>query len=157
MGHVVLANRDGRLVRTHDIHVEPRTDDGVPYNLIDFLTDPGPGVPPDLFDDYPEEVRADPTRIVDFADLRRKLRSTGIYSSFPLDDGLANESDDLDAVLDGPAARARTAELFGADPGALDKPYDPTLCVARPFHDWWEALGIDQAFMEGAPHKILSG
>jgi hypothetical protein len=155
MEHVVLANRDGQLLRTHDIHVQPRTDDGVPDSFIYLLTDPS--VPSDLLDDYSDEVRADPTKIVDYPELRDELRSDGHFGFFPVDEGLANESDDLDAVLDGPMARARTTALFGVEPGALDKPYDPTLCFTRPFHDWWEALRIDQSFMDGAPHKVLAG
>jgi hypothetical protein len=147
--HVVLANRDGRLVRTQHIHVEPRTN-GVPDSLIELILDP----PSDLFDDLPAEVRADPTTIPNHPELRHMLRSDGTFA-YPVDEGLVNESENLDAVLDGPLARVRTTELYGVAAGALDTYPDPELCDTNPFSSWWKALGVDMGFMDGEPHRTF--
>ncbi|KAB2347981.1 hypothetical protein [Actinomadura rudentiformis] len=151
---VVLANRDGRLVRTHHLAVEPRTPDGVSYSFIDFVTDPPPHMPPEVLAEIPDEVRADPVAVLNYPELHRMLKThLGTYDDFPMDEGLICESDHPDALLDGPLARARTAELYGVAVVDLSARVYAFFEAIPAFADWWAALGIER--FRGAPDAIL--
>jgi hypothetical protein len=63
------------------------------------------------------------------------------YEDFPMDEGLSCESDDPDDVLNGPQARARTAELYGVEAAALES------------WDWWRPLGVEEP--SGKPDLVL--
>ncbi|SFQ46422.1 hypothetical protein SAMN04489713_1365 [Actinomadura madurae] len=69
------------------------------------------------------------------------LKASGTYTELPVDEGLVCESGDSDALLDGPLARARTAELYGVEPARLPATIHADFCVIPAFSDWWSALG----------------